>query len=53
MPIYEYYCGVCDEDYSIRTKSTTPYSTVCPVCGEQGERVVSPIGYRRDHTVLS
>lgn len=52
MPIYEYKCKTCAKLYSILTKVVKPYSSRCPECDGEGEKLVSVPGYRRDHTIV-
>lgn len=52
MPIYEYKCEKCGNDYTI-LKSILDYkdSVMCD-CGNWAKKVPSVPGYRRDHTRL-
>ncbi|WP_085317822.1 FmdB family zinc ribbon protein [Derxia lacustris] len=42
MPIYEFHCKACDEQYEVLVRSSTVVT--CPKCGSQdAERLVSRI----------
>ncbi len=54
MPIYEFWCGSCEEKISIYQQGFSPVSHSCPNCGnDKLERIFSPfaIGGKTDKQV--
>ena len=41
MPIYEYWCPVCEEDFELRTDRDLRDTIWCPMCGANPERKLS------------
>lgn len=41
MPIYEYYCGQCDERMEMIQKFSDPPFTHCPKCGGEIRKLIS------------
>ncbi len=47
MPIYEYYCGRCDQRYDLmRALPRRDDPAPCPKCGELGQRQLSAFGFK-------
>lgn len=48
MPIYEFWCGSCEEKISIIQQGVSPVSHSCPNCGnDKLERIFSPFFVRK------
>ena len=47
MPVYEYYCSECSQDYEvIRPVSQSDDPAPCNKCGKPGERQLSNFAFR-------
>ena len=47
MPIYEYYCAACGEEYQLlRSISQADDPAPCTACGEPGERQLSMFSFK-------
>jgi putative FmdB family regulatory protein len=42
MPIYEYRCTGCSEEFEVKSSFNEKSNVVCPVCDAQVSRVFSP-----------
>ena len=45
MPIYEYECEKCHNNFEEWQKNHECREAVCPVCGGKAERVISPTSF--------
>jgi putative FmdB family regulatory protein len=41
MPLYEYYCGLCKENYDVVRSIDLRGSAECPNCSRMGSKIVS------------
>jgi putative FmdB family regulatory protein len=42
MPVYEYYCPKCKEDFELMRSMSQVYEpALCPKCGKKSQRLVS------------
>ncbi len=41
MPIYEYHCTQCGQDFEFMQKFSDPPKTVCPDCGGELKKLIS------------
>ena len=47
MPIYEYYCADCDEEFeSMRPVSQMDEPALCGTCGQAGQRLLSNFSFK-------
>ena len=47
MPLYEYYCGDCKNEYEmIRPVSLMDEPAACPNCGRPGQRLLSYFSFK-------
>ena len=47
MPIYEYYCTNCDEEFeSMRPVSRMDEPAPCAACGQTGQRLLSNFSFK-------
>lgn len=45
MPIYEYRCNVCDNQFELRQKFSDPPADSCPKCGGAVHKMVSTVAF--------
>ncbi len=45
MPVYEYRCTSCDEQFELRQKFSDPPATSCPACGSAVEKMISQAAF--------
>lgn len=45
MPLYEYFCRVCQERFETLRGITDRGSAQCPQCGRPAEKVMSVVNY--------
>ncbi len=41
MPMYEYQCDACNNQFELRQKFSDPPATECPSCGGQVKKLIS------------
>ena len=47
MPIYEYYCSQCNDEFQLlRAFSEADELAPCPTCGQGGERQLSTFSFK-------
>lgn len=47
MPIYEYYCAQCNDEFQLlRAFSEADELAPCPTCGQGGERQLSTFSFK-------
>lgn len=44
MPQYDYRCPACNESFEVSRPMGSTEPACCPVCGEPGKRVFTPVG---------
>ena len=44
MPLYEYRCPTCEEEFSAFRSAEERQTAPCPVCGKKGKKLMSPVG---------
>ena len=45
MPMYEYKCESCDNQFELRQKFSDPPATVCPQCGGHVSKLISSAAF--------
>ncbi len=45
MPIYEYQCQECEEQFEIKQDFDAPLEAKCPQCDEKADRVMSTFSF--------
>ena len=45
MPLYEYQCKSCQNNFELRQKFSDPPASVCPECGGEVEKLISQSGF--------
>jgi putative FmdB family regulatory protein len=45
MPVYEYHCTSCDDQFELRQKFSDPPATACPACGGSVEKLISAAAF--------
>ncbi len=45
MPMYEYKCGSCDNQFELRQKFSDEPATECPVCGGPVTKMISATAF--------
>ena len=45
MPLYEYQCKSCNNNFELRQKFSDPPASVCPECGGEVEKLISQSGF--------
>ena len=45
MPVYEYRCTNCEEQFELRQKFSDPPATSCPACGGTVEKMISQTAF--------
>lgn len=45
MPIYEYRCNACDQQFELRQKFSDPPADSCPKCGGAVHKMVSTVAF--------
>lgn len=43
MPVYEYQCTECGNQFELRQSFSASTETTCPVCGKVSKRRISPV----------
>jgi putative FmdB family regulatory protein len=43
MPVYEYQCNACGDQFELQQKLADPPVKVCPKCGGEVKKVVSAV----------
>ena len=46
MPVYEYQCKACHEEFEYQQRMSDPDKTVCEKCGGELERVISRTAFQ-------
>lgn len=41
MPLYEYKCEACEEEFEVIRSSSDKEPEMCPVCGKEAEKLFS------------
>jgi len=45
MPMYEYKCESCDNQFELRQKFSDPPASECPQCGGQVTKLISSVAF--------
>ena len=45
MPLYEYQCKSCNNNFELRQKFSDPPASACPACGGEVEKLISQSGF--------
>lgn len=45
MPLYEYQCKSCSNNFELRQKFSDPPASACPACGGEIEKLISQSGF--------
>ena len=45
MPLYEYQCKSCQNNFELRQKFSDPPASACPECGGEVEKLISQSGF--------
>jgi putative FmdB family regulatory protein len=45
MPLYEYQCKSCHNNFELRQKFSDPPASACPECGGEVEKLISQSGF--------
>ena len=45
MPLYEYQCKSCNNNFELRQKFSDPPASACPECGGEVEKLISQSGF--------
>ncbi len=45
MPVYEYKCKACDNQFELRQKFSDPPASQCPQCGGEVEKLISTAAF--------
>jgi putative FmdB family regulatory protein len=45
MPVYEYRCTSCENQFELRQKFSDPPATTCPACGGTVEKQISQTAF--------
>jgi len=45
MPLYEYQCKSCNNNFELRQKFSDPPASSCPACGGEVEKLISQSGF--------
>jgi putative FmdB family regulatory protein len=45
MPVYEYKCKACDNQFELRQKFSDPPASECPHCGGEVEKLISAVAF--------
>ena len=45
MPLYEYQCKSCHNNFELRQKFSDPPASTCPECGGEVEKLISQSGF--------
>ncbi len=52
MPIYEYYCSQCKQEFELsRPLSQSDTPAACPQCGGQAQKLLSVFASKMDYTL--
>ncbi len=46
MPVYEYQCSACGEQFEMRQSMSDPPKAECPKCGKEAQRMVSAAAFK-------
>ena len=44
MPLYEYRCDACGEEFEAFSTLAARQTAPCPTCGQRGRKLISPVG---------
>ena len=45
MPVYEYQCSKCNNQFELRQKFSDPPATECPECGGEVKKMISSAAF--------
>ncbi len=53
MPMYEYRCTACNNQFELRQKFSDPPASQCPECGAAVEKMISSTAFTKSLAALA